>query len=67
MSGDDGLESADDRDSGVRTGSEPTSPLASEGENDRVHFSASYYVAQLPSSASIIANASEHRFVYTKD
>lgn len=67
MSGDDGLESTDDRDSGVRTGSEPTSPLASEGENDRVHFSASYYVAQLPSSASIIANASEHSSSFTEE
>lgn len=63
----EGMESADERDSGVRTSSEPTSPMASEAENDHVHFTASNFTVQLPSPLSTIANAgSEHRFVYTQ-
>ena len=52
--GDQGPQSNDDKDSGVRTSSEPTSPLTSEGEND-VHL-------VLP-SLSTMANASQHRYV----
>lgn len=59
--GDQGLQSTDDRDSGVRTGSEPTSPLTSEGENDG-HV-VSNFIAQLPSPAPMIADASQHRYV----
>ena len=42
--GDEVLESTDDQDSGVRTNSEPTSPLTSEGESDGIlasHFGVS--------------------------
>ena len=56
--GDQGLQFNDDNDSGVRTSSEPTSPLTSEGEND-MHLVSS---AHLP-SLSTMANASQHRYV----
>ena len=59
--GDQGLQSSDDRDSGLRTSSssEPTSPLTSEVEND-THL-VSNFIAQLPSPAPDIADASQHR------
>ncbi|XP_078356214.1 uncharacterized protein LOC144641028 [Oculina patagonica] len=63
--GDQGVQSADDRDSGVRTGSEPTSPLTSEGETD-VHV-VSNFIAQLPSPASMLADASQHRLSVTQE
>lgn len=50
---------ADDRDSGVRTGSEPTSPLTSEGEND-AHL-VSNFITQLPSTAATQVDTSQHR------
>lgn len=59
-------ESGDERDSGVRTGSEPTSPLTSEWENDHVHFNASNFSAQLPSHVSTFAGGLQHRFVYSQ-
>lgn len=59
--GDQGLQSSDDRDSGVRTSSEPTSPLTSEVEND-THLVSSF-IAQLPSPAPHRADASQHRHV----
>ena len=59
--GDQGLQSSDDRDSGVRTSSEPTSPLTSEVEND-THL-VSNFIAQLPSPAPDLADASQHRHV----
>lgn len=66
--GDQALESADERDSGIRTGSEPTSPLASEGENDHVHFNATNLISQYPLPGSTLAEAgSEHRFVFSQD
>ena len=66
--GDLALESADERDSGVRTGSEPTSPLASEGENDHVHFNATHLISQFPLPGSTLAQAgSEHRCVFSQD
>ena len=61
--GDQGLQSNDDRDSGVRTSSEPTSPLTSEVEND-AHL-VSNFIAQLPSPAPAIADVSQHRHVTT--
>lgn len=59
--GDQGLQSSDDRDSGLRTSSssEPTSPLTSEVEND-THL-VSNFIAQLPSPAPDIADSSQHR------
>lgn len=59
--GDEGLQSTDDRDSGVRTGSEPTSPLTSEGEND-VRL-VSNFIAQLPSPVPTITDEPQHRYV----
>lgn len=59
--GDQGLQSSDDRDSGVRTSSEPTSPLTSEVEND-THLVSSF-IAQLPSPAPYLTDASHHRHV----
>ena len=68
-SGDQAHESADERDSGVRTSSEPTSPLASEGENDHVHFNGTnYLIYQLPLPESTVAAAgSERRFVFSQE
>ncbi|KAL9955265.1 hypothetical protein ACROYT_G036563 [Oculina patagonica] len=63
--GDQEQQSADDRDSGVRTGSEPTSPLTSEGETD-VHV-VSNFIAQLPSPVPMIADASQHRLSVTQE
>ena len=59
--GDQGVQSSDDRDSGVRTSSEPTSPLTSEVEND-THLVSSF-IAQLPSPTPDLADASQHRYV----
>ena len=59
--GDQGLQSSDDKDSGVRTSSEPTSPLTSEVEND-THL-VSNFIAQLPSPTPGQADASQHRHV----
>ena len=57
-------DSADERDSGVRTSSEPASPLASEGENENA-FGAARLTAQLRSlPVTSTDTGSEHRFVY---
>lgn len=50
------MQSLDDKDSGVRTGSEPATPLTSEGENDK-HFVSSF-INKLPFP---IGDLSQHR------
>ena len=52
------MQSLDDKDSGVRTGSEPATPLTSEGENDK-HFVSSF-INKLPFP---IGDLSQHRYV----
>ena len=58
-------DSSDERDSGMRSNSEPTSPLVSEGENDHAHIGDSTRCIvrnSFPVLASADANDSEHRY-----
>ena len=52
------MQCLDDKDSGVRTGSEPASPLTSEGENDG-HLVSSF-IEKLPFP---VGDLSQHRYV----
>ena len=58
MLGEARVQCSDEKDSGVRTGSEPTSPLTSEGENDLHRVS--NFIAHLPCP---VGDLSQHRYV----